>query len=57
MRRAPGAGVTRARVRLHPVEPTGAAVRHFGRAVGETEDMHRVSDRAEWRARVSERAA
>jgi hypothetical protein len=51
------AGLTRARVRLHPVEPTGAAVRHFGRAVGETEGMHRVSDRAEWRARVSERAA
>jgi hypothetical protein len=29
-----------------------AAVRHFGRAVGETGVMHRVSDRAERRARA-----
>jgi hypothetical protein len=28
------------------------AVRHFGGAVGETERMHRVSDRAERRARA-----
>jgi hypothetical protein len=28
------------------------AVRHFGRAVGETAGMHRVSDRAERRARA-----
>jgi hypothetical protein len=28
------------------------AVRHFGRAVGETEHMHRLSDRAERRARA-----
>jgi hypothetical protein len=28
------------------------AVRHFGRAVGETDSMHRVSDRAERRARA-----
>ncbi len=28
------------------------AVRHFGRAVGKTGDMHRVSDRAERRARA-----
>jgi hypothetical protein len=28
------------------------AVRHFCRAVGETADMHRVSDRAERRARA-----
>ena len=28
------------------------AVRHFGRAVGETGSMHRVSDRAERRARA-----
>jgi hypothetical protein len=28
------------------------AVRHFGRAVGETAHMHRVSDRAERRARA-----
>jgi hypothetical protein len=29
-----------------------AAVRHFGRAVGETDSMQRVSDRAERRARA-----
>jgi hypothetical protein len=29
-----------------------SAVRHFGRAVGETAPMHRVSDRAERRARA-----
>jgi hypothetical protein len=29
-----------------------SAVRHFGRGVGETEHMHRVSDRAERRARA-----
>jgi hypothetical protein len=28
------------------------AVRHFGRAVGETGSVHRVSDRAERRARA-----
>jgi hypothetical protein len=28
------------------------AVRHFGRAVGETAGVHRVSDRAERRARA-----
>jgi hypothetical protein len=28
------------------------AVRHFGGAVGETDGMHRVSDRAERRARA-----
>jgi hypothetical protein len=28
------------------------AVRHFGGAVGETDSMHRVSDRAERRARA-----
>jgi hypothetical protein len=33
-------------------EPNRAAVRHFGRAVGETARMHRVSDRAERRARA-----
>jgi hypothetical protein len=31
---------------------TPAAVRHFGRAVGETGCMHRVSDRVAWRARA-----
>ena len=30
------------------------AVRHFGRAVGGTNDMHRVSDRAVRRARAQE---
>ena len=30
------------------------AVRHFGRAVGETNHMHRVSDRAVRRARAQE---
>ncbi len=29
-----------------------SAVRHFGGAVGETDGMHRVSDRAERRARA-----
>ena len=32
--------------------PAPGAVRHFGRAVGETDCMHRVSDRAAWRARA-----
>jgi hypothetical protein len=32
--------------------PARGAVRHFGRAVGETGSMHRVSDRAERRARA-----
>jgi hypothetical protein len=32
--------------------PVRDAVRHFGRAVGETYSMHRVSDRAERRARA-----
>jgi hypothetical protein len=32
--------------------PSRDAVRHFGRAVGETEQMHRVSDRAVRRARA-----
>jgi hypothetical protein len=32
--------------------PGPGAVRHFGRAVGETACMHRVSDRSAWRARV-----
>jgi hypothetical protein len=31
---------------------TGGAVRHFIRAVGKTADMHRVSGRAERRARA-----
>jgi len=31
---------------------TPVAVRHFGGAVGETASMHRVSDRAERRARA-----
>jgi hypothetical protein len=30
--------------------PAGGAVRHFSCAVGETDEMHRVSDRAERRA-------
>jgi len=33
------------------------AVRHFGRAVGETAHMHRVSDRAERRARAQREGA
>jgi hypothetical protein len=32
--------------------PGNTAVRHFARAVGETAGMHRVSDRAERRARA-----
>jgi hypothetical protein len=38
-----------------PARVTGStpdAIRHFGRAVGETGGMHRVSDRAAWRARA-----
>jgi hypothetical protein len=35
-------------------EPSRHAVRHFGRAVGETDHMHRVSDRAVRRARAQE---
>jgi hypothetical protein len=34
--------------------PSRDAVRHFGRAVGETNHMHRVSDRAVRRARAQE---
>ena len=34
--------------------PSRDAVRHFGRAVGETDRMHRVSDRAVRRARAQE---
>jgi hypothetical protein len=34
--------------------PSRNAVRHFGRAVGETNHMHRVSDRAVRRARAQE---
>jgi hypothetical protein len=34
--------------------PSQDAVRHFGRAVGETDHMHRVSDRAVRRARAQE---
>jgi hypothetical protein len=37
--------------------PSGDAVRHFGRAVGETDPMHRVSDRAVRRARAQEERA
>jgi hypothetical protein len=40
------------RVRTHVTGSTTGAVRHFGRAVGETDHMHRVSDRAAWRARA-----
>jgi hypothetical protein len=40
------------RVLAHVTGPTPGAVRHFGRAVGETDRMHRVSDRAAWRARA-----
>jgi hypothetical protein len=29
-------------------------IRHFGRAVGENWQMHRVSDRAGWRPRATE---
>jgi hypothetical protein len=36
------------------VRPSRDAVRHFGRAVGETNRMHRVSDRAVRRARAQE---
>jgi hypothetical protein len=34
--------------------PSHDAVRHFGGAVGETDHMHRVSDRAVRRARAQE---
>jgi hypothetical protein len=41
-------------VSVTSIRPSGDAVRHFGRAVGETEQMHRVSDRAVRRARAQE---
>ena len=34
--------------------PSRDAVRHFGHAVGETDGVHRVSDRAVRRARAQE---
>jgi hypothetical protein len=46
--------VTRPHVSPRVGRATGGAVRHFGRAVRETDGMHRGSDRAEWRARVQE---
>ena len=46
--------MTRPRVGARVGLVTDPAVRHFGRAVRETEDMHRVSHRAERRARVRE---
>ncbi len=42
----------RARARRRVEGRNFAAVRHFGGAVGETDGMHRVSDRAERRARA-----
>jgi hypothetical protein len=39
-------------VRARVTGSTPAAVRHFSHEVGETGDMHRVSDRAAWRARA-----
>jgi hypothetical protein len=41
-------------VSVTSARPSSAAVRHFGRAVGETNHMHRVSDRAVRRARAQE---
>ena len=38
-------------------DPAPGAVRHFGRAVGKTARMHRVSGRAEWRARAQREGA
>jgi hypothetical protein len=43
-----------ARVRRRAEGRNFAAVRHFGGAVGETGSMHRVSDRAQRRARAYE---
>jgi len=44
--------MTGSRVDAHVRGRTRGAVRHFGSAVGETGPMHRVSDRAERRARA-----
>jgi hypothetical protein len=46
--------VSRRRVSARVGRATDLAVRHFARAVRETEGMHRGSDRAERRARVQE---